>query len=232
MIPRAIVTDIEGTTSSIAFVHEVLFPYSRARLASFVADRPEQVAPILAAVREEAGEADLDTLGCVALLLDWHDADRKVGPLKTLQGMIWAEGYASGALQGHIYDDAAAALRRWHEAGIALYVYSSGSVAAQRLLFGHSSHGDLTGLFSGHFDTAIGGKREPASYRAIAEAIGVPTGEILFLSDVPDELAAARVAGLDVLLVTRDGTVGESPFPAVASFDEIAPLLERSPRTA
>jgi enolase-phosphatase E1 len=229
--PKAIVADIEGTTSSIAFVHEVLFPYSRARLAQFVGARSEQVAPILAAVRDEVGQADLDTDGCIGLLLQWHDADRKVGPLKELQGLIWAEGYASGALQGHIYDDAAAALRRWHEAGIALYVYSSGSVAAQRLLFGHTAQGDLTGLFSGHFDTAIGGKRDAASYRAIAEAIGLPADQILFLSDVAEELVAARTAGFEVMLVARDGA-GDSPFPTVASFDEIALLLEPSARTA
>jgi enolase-phosphatase E1 len=229
VIPKAIVTDIEGTTSSIAFVHEVLFPYARARLAQFVADHPEQVAPVLAAVREEAGQADLDIDGCVALLLEWHDADRKIGPLKTLQGMIWAEGYAAGALHGHIYDDAVAALRRWHEAGIALYVYSSGSVAAQRLLFGHTAQGDLTGLFSGHFDTAIGGKKEAASYRTIAEAIGLPANEVLFLSDVVDELAAAQSAGFEVILLAREDAV-ESPFPTVASFDQIMLPLEEAHR--
>lgn len=220
MTPRAIVTDIEGTTSSIAFVHEVLFPYSRARLAAFVAEHPDQVAPLLAAVRAEAGQADLDVDGCVTLLLEWHDADRKVGPLKELQGLIWAEGYASGALTGHIYDDAAAALRRWHDAGIALYVYSSGSVAAQKLLFGHTAQGDLTGLFSSYFDTAVGGKREAVSYRMIAEAIGLPAGEILFLSDVAEELAAAQDAGFDVLLVARDGAE-KSVYRAVASLDEM-----------
>lgn len=220
MTPKAIVTDIEGTTSSIAFVHEVLFPYSRARLAGFVAAHPAEVAAILAAVGAEAGQPDLDTEGCVALLLEWHDADRKIGPLKDLQGLIWAEGYASGALKGHIYDDAAAALRRWHDAGIALYVYSSGSVAAQKLLFGHTVQGNLTGLFSGYFDTAVGGKREPASYRAIAKAIGLPPGEILFLSDVAEELAAAQEAGFDVLLVAREGA-GESAFPTVACFEKV-----------
>ena len=231
MIPLAIVTDIEGTTSSIAFVHDVLFPYARVRMTQFVAAHLEQVAPILSAVRDEAGRAGLDTEGCVALLLEWHEADRKVGPLKELQGLIWAEGYASGALHGHIYDDAAAALRRWHENGIALYVYSSGSVAAQRLLFGHTAQGDLTGLFSGHFDTAIGGKKEAASYRAIAGAIGVGPGEILFLSDAADELAAAHAAGFAVRLLAREGA-GEIPFPTVASFDQIVLPLEEAARIA
>lgn len=220
MTPRAIVTDIEGTTSSIAFVHEVLFPYSRARLAQFVAENPDKVEPILGAVRVEAGKQDLDSDGCVALLLEWHDADRKIGPLKELQGLIWVEGYASGTLKGHVYDDAATALRRWHEAGIALYVYSSGSVAAQKLLFGHTAYGDLTGLFSGYFDTVVGGKREDASYHAIAKAIGLPADEILFLSDVTEELAAAQDAGFAVILVARD-SAGEGAFPTVASLDEL-----------
>jgi enolase-phosphatase E1 len=220
--PRAIVTDIEGTTSSIAFVHEVLFPYSRARLADFVAAGLDGVMPVLAGVRAEAGRPDLDVAGCIAQLLEWHDADRKLGPLKQLQGLIWAEGYTAGALEGHVYDDAVAALRRWHGQGIALYVYSSGSVAAQRLLFGHTAYGDLTDLFSGFFDTAIGGKKEAASYRAIAEAIGQPPSQCLFLSDMPVELVAAREAGFAAVLLARDGAPGESGYGAAASFAEIA----------
>lgn len=218
--PAAIVTDIEGTTSSIAFVHDVLFPYSRARLAAFVADHPAEAARILDAVRAEVG-AELDDRACVDLLLQWHDADRKIGPLKQLQGMIWAEGYAQGHFTGHVHADAAAALRRWHDAGVALYVYSSGSVAAQKLLFGHSDHGDLTPLFAGYFDTAIGGKREARSYRAIAAALDRPPAGILFLSDTPEELAAAREAGLAVILLARDAAPGDDAFPAVASFDAI-----------
>jgi enolase-phosphatase E1 len=223
--PRAILTDIEGTTSSIAFVHEVLFPFSRARLADYVAaqgDEPE-VASILDAVRAEADDPGLDVASCTALLIEWHDADRKIGPLKALQGLIWAEGYASGALQGHVYPDAVEGLRRWHGGGIALYVYSSGSVAAQKLIFGHTAFGDLAGLFSGHFDTAVGGKKEAASYAAIAAAIGVAPAEILFLSDVEAELAAAAEAGLQVTLLARDGLPAASPYPVVTSFDAILP---------
>jgi enolase-phosphatase E1 len=219
--PRAIVTDIEGTTSSLAFVHEVLFPYSRARLADYVAVRAGEIAPILAAVRAEAGEPGLDLAGCIALLEAWHDADRKFGPLKELQGLIWTEGYAGGALQGHVYDDAVAGLRRWHARGIALYVYSSGSVAAQRLLFGHTAHGDLTGLFRGFFDTAVGAKKDAASHRAIAEAIGLPPQDILFLSDVAAELEAAEEAGFAVILLARDGATKSPDFPCAASFAEI-----------
>lgn len=218
MRPGAIVTDIEGTTSSIAFVHEVLFPYSRARLAPFAAAHREEVAPILDAVRAEAGRA-LDERACVDLLLQWHDADRKTGPLKQLQGLIWADGYAQGHFTGHVYADAAQGLRRWHDAGIPLYVYSSGSVAAQKLLFGHSDHGDLTPLFTGHFDTATGGKREARSYRAIAEALGLPPAQIMFLSDTPEELAAAREAGLAITLLARGAAPADGAFPAVSSFD-------------
>lgn len=225
MTPSAIVTDIEGTTSSIAFVHDVLFPYSRARLADYVAAHAAEpdVAAILDAVRAEAGMPALDTAGCTALLLEWHDADRKIAPLKALQGLIWADGYAAGALEGHVYPDAVAGLKRWHARGIALYVYSSGSIAAQKLIFGHTADGDLTPLFSGYFDTAIGGKKEAASYAAIASAIGVPPGAILFLSDVAAELAAAASAGLMVTLLARDAAPLASPYPVAEDFDAILP---------
>jgi enolase-phosphatase E1 len=222
-VPKAIVTDIEGTTSSLSFVHEVLFPYSRARLADFVAAHPAEVATVLDEVRAETGQPDLDRDSCIARLLEWHAADRKITPLKTLQGMIWAEGFAAGALKGHVYADAAAGLRRWHARGIALYVYSSGSVAAQLLVFGHTDFGDLTPLFSGHFDTTVGAKKEAASYGAIARAIGCAPAEILFLSDVTDELAAAWEAGFQVMLLARDGVPQAGAFPVVASFDAILP---------
>lgn len=221
MSPKAILTDIEGTTSSIAFVHEVLFPYARARLADYVAAHAEEVAPVLAEIR--AQEGDLSDADCIARLLDWMDQDAKIGPLKTLQGMIWADGYRDGALKGHIYPDAVAGLKRWHEMGITLAVYSSGSVPAQKLLFGHSEAGDLTPLFSGWFDTAVGGKKETPSYRAIAAALDVPAGGILFLSDVPAELDAACEAGLAVTLLARDGLPGASPYLATNSFDTILP---------
>lgn len=208
-MPRAILTDIEGTTSSIAFVAETLFPYARERLPAFVAAHPEATAPILAEVAAtEPGDP-------VATLTRWIDEDRKATPLKTLQGMIWEDGYRDGA--GHIYADAVAALRRWHAAGVALYVFSSGSVAAQKLLFGHSDAGDLTSLFSGYFDTTTGPKREAASYTAIAEAIGFEPGDILFLSDTPQEIAAARAAGMQALLIDRDGGTGD-----IATFGDIA----------
>jgi enolase-phosphatase E1 len=192
-------------------------------LADYVAAHEDKVAPILDAVRAEAGDDGLSTSGCVALLTEWHDADRKIGPLKSLQGLIWAQGYDQGALKGHVYEDAVAGLRRWHARGIKLAVYSSGSVAAQKLLFGHSECGDLTPLFAAHFDTAVGGKQEAGSYRAISAALALPPAEILFLSDVEAELAAAHEAGFAVTLLARDGQPQASPFPVATSFDNILP---------
>ena len=217
----AIVTDIEGTTSSIAFVAEVLFPYARARLADYVAAHPVETAPILAEVAAvEPGDP-------VATLLRWIDEDRKATPLKTLQGMIWGDGYSSGAFTGHVYPDAVAGLQRWHAAGVMLYVFSSGSVAAQKLLFGHSDAGDLRALFSGYFDTTTGPKREAASYAKIAGEIGAVPADILFLSDTPEEVAAARAAGFEALLIDRAGNAGD-----IASFDDIAFPFFTSPAKA
>lgn len=216
---RAILTDIEGTTSSIDFVAQVLFPYARERLADYCAAHAEAVAPILAEVAAiEAGDP-------VATLIRWIDEDRKATPLKDLQGLIWAQGYASGALKGHVYPDAVAGLRRWHARGLALYVFSSGSVAAQKLIFGHSVAGDLTPLFTGYFDTRTGPKRVAASYQAIAAAIGLPPAALLFLSDTPEEVSAAREAGLAAIRIDRAGGAG-----ALASFDAVdAALMAPAP---
>jgi enolase-phosphatase E1 len=216
---RAVVTDIEGTTSSIRFVHEVLFPYARDRLAGFVATHRDSVASLLAEVRAMEGREDLDEAAVCGVLRRWMDEDRKATPLKALQGMIWREGYESGALTADIYDDTAPALRAWRDRGLRLFVYSSGSVEAQKLLFGHSAAGDLTPLFEGYFDTRVGAKAEAASYARIAEAIVLPPTEILFLSDAPSEIAAARAAGLQAIRVVRDGPRAEGE---AASFDEIS----------
>jgi enolase-phosphatase E1 len=206
---KAILTDIEGTTSSIAFVTDTLFPYARTHMRDFIGRHPVETAPIIAAV---PGDDPIETL------LGWMDADAKETALKTLQGMIWTEGYADGTLEGHVYPDAACAMRRWADEGLDLYIYSSGSVAAQKLIFGHSNEGDLTPLFSGYFDTTIGAKKEPASYAKIAAKIGLPPAEILFLSDNADEINAALEAGMQVLLVDRETGSGD-----VASFAEITP---------
>ena len=228
---RAVLLDIEGTTTDIAFVHDVLFPYARERLADFLrahADDPE-VAEQIRAVRREAGE-DLDLSGIIETLKRWIDEDRKATPLKALQGMIWAQGYADGSLRAHVYPEVSETLRRWKDAGLDLYIYSSGSEQAQRLLFAHTEAGDLTPLFSGYFDTRIGHKREPESYRRISEAIGLPPGEILFLSDVPEELDAAHAAGLKTVQVVRDTRTRPAPgHPQVTRLDEIDPRQPPSP---
>ncbi len=213
---RVVVTDIEGTTGSIAFVREVLFPYARARLPQFIARHGDEVDSVLAQVR--AAEGDLDDDALVALLRRWMDEDRKAPALKTLQGLIWREGYQSGELVGHVYDDAVRMLRRWREQGLALYVYSSGSVAAQKLLFGHSAAGDLTPLFDGYFDLGVGPKTSADSYGRIAQAVAAEAGTILFLSDSAPEISAARSAGLQAIRLVRDA----APQPGeAAGFDEI-----------
>jgi len=220
----AILTDIEGTTSSISFVHDVLFPYARERMAAFLHEHAGEarVAEQIEAVRRETGEG-LDLDGVTAQLIAWIDADRKITPLKALQGMIWEAGFVNGDFTGHVYEDAVRNLKAWHAQGIPLYIFSSGSVQAQQLLFGHSDAGDLRPLFSGFYDTRVGAKREAAAYTAIAADIGLPAGDILFMSDIEAELDAARAAGMQTLWLVRDG----EPDPAAAhrqvtDFDAIA----------
>ena len=220
----AIVTDIEGTTSSLSFVKDVLFPYARARMAEFVRTRATEpaVRKELDAVRGLAGK-DLGTEELVAQLIRWIDEDKKVTPLKALQGMIWEDGYKKGDFKGHMYEDAVRNLRRWQAQGIRLYVFSSGSVQAQKLLFGYSDFGDLTPLFSGYFDTTIGNKREAEAYRKIAAAIGLPPVEILFLSDIREELDAARAAGMQTLWLVRDGALDPAAaHRQIRNFDAIS----------
>jgi enolase-phosphatase E1 len=210
--PRAILTDIEGTTSSISFVKEVLFPYARAALPGFVREHGQQpdVRRWLDAVATEIAAGACQDEVIVETLQGWIDQDRKHTALKALQGMIWEVGYRNGDYTAHLYPEVAAVLRGWQAAGLPLYVYSSGSVPAQKLFFGFSDAGDLNGLFSGNFDTEIGGKRETASYARIAEAIGIEPKDILFLSDIVEELDAAREAGLQTVLLDR---LSDYPMP-------------------
>ncbi|WP_107330162.1 acireductone synthase [Metapseudomonas otitidis] len=221
---KAILTDIEGTTSAVSFVFDVLFPYAARHLPGFVSEHATEpaVAEQVEAVRRESGEPEASVERVVAILLEWIAEDRKATPLKALQGMVWEQGYRAGQLKGHVYPDAVEALRRWHAEGYRLYVYSSGSIQAQKLIFGCSEAGDLSPLFSGYFDTTSGPKREAGSYRRIVEAIGLPTEEVLFLSDVVQELDAAREAGLPTIGLAREG--GElAGHPTVASFAVIDP---------
>lgn len=201
---KRILTDIEGTTSSISFVKDVLFPYARRALPEFVrehGDEPE-VRRWLDVAAIDAGNVCQDPM-LVEVLQGWIDEDRKHPALKALQGMIWADGYAGSEFAAHVYRDAVTALHLWREQNHQIFVYSSGSVAAQKLLFGHSAAGDLLDLFSGFFDTSVGGKREPQSYRNIIAELGCKPADVLFLSDVVEELDAAREAGMETVLVDR-----------------------------
>ena len=202
---KAIVTDIEGTTTSISFVTDVLFPYAKKRIRSFVEDNQDipEIANELAAVRREIGDPAATIEKIVDVLELWIDEDKKITPLKVLQGYIWQAGYEDGSLKGHLYPEVKAVLEKWKGAGILLYVYSSGSVAAQKLLFGYSEFGDLNELFSGYFDTRIGGKKDPASYLEIVKELALEPHQILFLSDVKAELDAAEKAGLKTVGLDR-----------------------------
>jgi len=209
MTTKAILTDIEGTTSSIDFVHKVLFPYAGRELPGYVrAHRADpHVASILDDVRREANEPDADVEKVIEILLGWIVEDKKITALKTLQGYVWKHGYENRDFTGHIYDDAVRCLQKWFDNGIALYVYSSGSVGAQKLLFGHSDAGDLCPVFSGYFDTQVGHKREAGAYTNISRHIALPAEAILFLSDVLEELDAAAEAGMQTMQLVRDEDV-------------------------
>lgn len=219
---KAIVTDIEGTTSALSFVKETLFPYAYRHLPDFVYENEAEIAHILDAVKEEEKNHDLSLEELIDVMLRYIDEDQKVTPLKELQGMIWEDGYNTGELIGHIYDDALIGLKRWKKQGINLYVYSSGSVPAQKMLFGHTKEGDLNNLFSGYFDTNIGGKKDSRAYEAIAKEIDVSPENILFLSDSTDEIAAASDAGYNVIILDREKSLFEAMgYTVVSSFDDI-----------
>ena len=202
---KAILTDIEGTTTDIQFVHKVLFPYSRERLADYVRtnEHNPKLLPVLQDIRQQlVPSADLTIV--IRQLIDWIDQDVKNGSLKTIQGYIWQEGFEKGDFTGHVYPDAYENLVKWHKQGIALFIYSSGSVQAQQLLFQYSDFGDLRYLFAGYFDTAVGGKKEADSYANILKQINVVADEVLFLSDVKAELDAAKANNIKTYLLDRE----------------------------
>lgn len=224
MTIRAILTDIEGTTTSLSFVKDVLFPYADRQMYDFVVVHRQDpvVAKLIDDVRMEVGKPNLSLSDAIVQLRQWIAEDKKVTPLKTIQGLLWEQGYRQGDFTGHVYADAARCLRQWAAAGLKLYVYSSGSVYAQQLLFGFSDAGDLTPLFSGYFDTQIGHKREVTSYQHIVEKLGLAAEEILFLSDIREELDAAKQAGLQTCCLVRENqsTVGLL-HPWVTTFDDV-----------
>lgn len=224
MKTKAILLDIEGTTTAIRFVHDVLFPYAKRALPEYVrANHADAtVAALLDDVREVARIDDTGVEVVIEELLRWIEEDRKATPLKSLQGLMWQAGYQDGDFKGHVYSDTAPSLQRWGDSGLKLYVYSSGSVKAQKLLFGHSEVGDLRQHFAGYFDTKVGHKREAASYCSIADQTGFAPSEILFLSDVVEELDAARQAGMATTQLVRDeDTQAGDQHPVARNFSEV-----------
>lgn len=229
LVARWVVLDIEGTMTPTASVHRTLYDYARARLEPWIREHAgeSEVSRTLDEVRELAGLAESAGVPeIVAVLHEWMDADHKASPLKALQGWIWQGGFASGELEMEFFDDVLPALRRWRDTGLRLAVFSSGSVTAQKSSFSNTVGGDVRELFEAHFDTTNAGpKKEPASYGSIADSLGAPAGELLFLSDVPAELDAARESGWWVAGLARAGEpFAEADFgthTAVGSFDNI-----------
>lgn len=220
---KAIITDIEGTTSSLSFVKDVLFPYARTHLTEYVKAHAQDdvIKAVLADTSKEVGKG-LNIEDAIAQFIQWIDEDKKITPLKSLQGLIWEAGYQKGDFKGHVYQDAVDNLRLWQSKGLSLYIYSSGSIYAQKLLFGHTEYGDLTPLFSGYFDTNIGGKREVESYAKIAEQIGFSAEQLLFLSDIKEELDAAKAVGMHTFWLTREGiTDTQAVHLQVLNFDAV-----------
>lgn len=224
---KVILTDIEGTTSSLSFVKDTLFPYARNHLADYVYDYADDIENLIEDIKKEERNQELNLEEVIEVLLRYIDEDQKVTSLKTLQGLIWEEGYNNGDLVGHIYNDALHGLKRWNEQGVDLYVYSSGSIAAQKLLFKHTDAGDLTPLFKGYFDTTIGHKKEAESYEKIAAQIGVEPENILFLSDSTEEIAAAHKSGMQVIILDREKSLFDAGEHYVAhDFDNILDMAE------
>lgn len=219
---RAILTDIEGTTSSISFVKEVLFPYAAQQLPAFLDAHwhDDNVQQQCRAAEQESGMQLSTPQDANALFQQWIKEDKKATPLKALQGMIWKAGYETGAYTAHLYPDTAPTLAQWQK-HVPLYVYSSGSIAAQKLFFGYSDAGDITTYFQGYFDTTSGHKQETQSYRNIAQSIGIAAQEILFLSDIEGELNAAAQAGFKTCRLDREGNQGPSAHPIVSDFPSI-----------
>jgi enolase-phosphatase E1 len=227
---RVVLLDIEGTTTPIAFVHDRLFGYVRSHLPQYVASHWND-APVREVIRqlndERAPEGWNPIAGPDALLgvvRDLMDRDRKSPGLKTLQGLIWEDGYQAGELRGEVFDDVPVAMRLWRSEGREIAIYSSGSEMAQRRLFESTAAGDLTPLITAFFDTRVGAKVEVNSYTKIAQALGQSASSILFVSDVTAELRAARAAGLDVVLSVRPGNSPQADahlFPAVSTLTGI-----------
>ncbi|HEX3130251.1 MAG TPA: acireductone synthase [Thermoanaerobaculia bacterium] len=226
---RAVLTDIEGTTTPLTFVADVLFPFAKERLEDACLSEDPRFVEAVRQLRQEheaergSGVAIPDFGTGAPYARHLMELDRKSTGLKALQGLIWEDGYRTGELKGDVYPDVPEALKSWKEKGIRVRIFSSGSILAQKLLFGHTDYGDLLSYFEGYHDTTTGPKREAGAYTAIAEAFGLPPGEILFLSDVVEELNAAREAGMQTGLFLRPGNKPADPgsHPAYRSFAEL-----------
>jgi enolase-phosphatase E1 len=199
---QGIVLDIEGTITDIRFVADVLFPYAREHMPTFLAEHAheDEVADALDAARVLLGDVHLSLQSLTLTLDGWMAEDRKIGPLKTLQGLLWRRGYEGGDFKGHLYEEVVPTLEHWKALGLGLYIYSSGSVEAQKLLMRYSTFGDVSALFTGHADTSVGAKTEASSYARLAAEFGYKAREqeLLFLSDNPKELMAAKEAGFQI----------------------------------
>lgn len=223
--PKYILTDIEGTTTSVSFVYDVLFPYFRENIQKVneLSDLPE-IQEIFNQTTKLAKEIDGVELNSkadiIAHLTKWSIEDKKITPLKTLQGILWKEAYENGLIKGHVYADVSNSLKAWNEQGIKMGVFSSGSIAAQKLIFGFSEAGDLTPYFSNYFDTTTGGKRETETYCKIAAELNIHANEILFLSDIVEELEAAEKACFQTIQLVRPGT-NPNWKKTVTNFNEI-----------
>jgi enolase-phosphatase E1 len=205
-----IVTDIEGTTTEVSFVYDILFPYFRTHMDEWKTVDSDQMNQVLEQTRLLVLEEQSINLSTNEAIFDqlrqWSIEDRKVTPLKTFQGMVWEQGFTSGAIKGHVYADVKPALERWIERGLKLAIFSSGSIAAQKQLFGFSTEGDLTPYFSAYFDTTTGMKRDEQTYHLIVQQLHASANSVLFLSDIPQELEAANAAGMRTLQLVRPGT--------------------------
>ncbi|MGE0200093.1 MAG: acireductone synthase [Candidatus Melainabacteria bacterium] len=215
-----VLMDVEGTTTAIDFVHDTLFPYAAQHLGRYLNDQAD-VAEVQACMRDvqslvrQEEDRTVSHEEVPGILQAWIRADRKATPLKTLQGLIWQDGYTRGDFTGHVYGDVKPAFERWRRQGLLLAIYSSGSVAAQQLLFRYSDVGDLTPFLSAHFDTRVGAKGETQSYTDIAGTLAVQPEAVLFLSDMPAELLAARAAGMQVCQLQRsENSPGTPALPA------------------
>ena len=219
-----ILTDIEGTTTEVSFVYDILFPYFRSHMDEWKTVDSDQMNQVLEQTRVLVLEEQSINLTNKEAIFDqlrqWSIEDRKVTPLKTFQGMVWEQGFKSGAIKGHMYPDVKPALERWAEMGMKLAIFSSGSIAAQKQLFGFSTEGDLTPYFSAYFDTTTGMKRDEQTYHLIVQQLHTSANSVLFLSDIHQELEAANAAGMRTLQLVRPGTQANWSS-CVVDFNEI-----------